>query len=51
VRRGEYQVALFLNPTRPEQVIAVAEAGERMPEKSTFFYPKPPTGLVVRTLR
>lgn len=48
VREGAYQMALFLNPTRPEQVVAVAEAGDRMPEKSTYFYPKPPTGLVIR---
>ena len=50
VLRGEFQLALFLNATRPEQVIAVAEAGDRMPEKSTYFYPKPPTGLVMRDL-
>ena len=50
VRRGDYQLALFLNPTRPEQVTAVAEAGDRMPEKSTYFYPKLPTGLVMRTI-
>jgi uncharacterized protein (DUF1015 family) len=50
VLSGEYQLALFLNGTRPEQVIAVAEAGERMPEKSTYFFPKLPTGLVVRAL-
>jgi uncharacterized protein (DUF1015 family) len=50
VLRGEYQLALFLNPTRPEQVSAIAEAGDRMPEKSTYFYPKPPTGLVMREL-
>jgi uncharacterized protein (DUF1015 family) len=50
VLRGEYQIALFLNPTRAEQVISVAEAGDRMPEKSTYFYPKLPTGLVLRPL-
>jgi uncharacterized protein (DUF1015 family) len=48
VRQGEAQLALFLNGTKPDQVIAVAEAGDRMPEKSTYFYPKPPTGLVIR---
>jgi uncharacterized protein (DUF1015 family) len=47
---GEYQLALFLNPTRPEQVGAIADVGDRMPEKSTYFYPKPPTGLVMREL-
>jgi uncharacterized protein (DUF1015 family) len=50
VVRGEYQIALFLNPVRAEQVIGVAEAGERMPEKSTYFYPKIPTGVVMREL-
>ena len=50
VLRGEYQLALFLNPTRPDQVMAVAESGDRMPEKSTYFYPKLPTGLVIHEL-
>jgi uncharacterized protein (DUF1015 family) len=50
VLRGDAQLALFLNPTRPEQVRAVAELGDRMPEKSTYFHPKPPTGLVMREL-
>jgi uncharacterized protein (DUF1015 family) len=50
VLRREYQLALFLNPLKPEQVLSVAEAGERMPEKSTYFYPKIPTGLVIRDL-
>jgi uncharacterized protein (DUF1015 family) len=50
VLRGEYQLAIFLNATKPEQVVAVAEAGDRMPEKSTYFYPKLPTGLVLHEL-
>ena len=33
-----------------DQVAAVARAGERMPEKSTYFFPKAPTGLVLRPL-
>jgi uncharacterized protein (DUF1015 family) len=41
-------VALLLNPTPVEAVIAVAAAGERMPRKSTFFTPKPRTGLLLR---
>lgn len=40
--------ALLLNPTPVEAVIAVAAAGERMPRKSTYFTPKPRTGLVLR---
>jgi uncharacterized protein (DUF1015 family) len=39
-----------MNPTRIEQVKAVAAAGEKMPQKSTFFYPKIYTGLVVNKL-
>jgi len=30
-----------------DEVIAVADAGETMPQKSTYFYPKVPTGLVL----
>jgi uncharacterized protein (DUF1015 family) len=50
VRGGEAQAAFLLNPTRVEQVCAVAEAGDRMPPKSTYFWPKPVTGLVIHTL-
>lgn len=45
-RAGEFQVALALNPSGLEDVIAIAENGERMPRKSTHFYPKPVSGLV-----
>jgi len=41
---------LFLNATKIEQVIEVANAGERMPQKSTYFYPKLITGLVINKL-
>ncbi len=47
VRRGEAQLALLLNPTKPEQVRAVTSEGDRMPQKSTFFYPKLLSGLVI----
>jgi uncharacterized protein (DUF1015 family) len=47
VRRGDAQIALLLNPTKPEQVKAITAEGERMPQKSTFFYPKLLTGLVI----
>ncbi|MBI2001959.1 MAG: DUF1015 family protein, partial [candidate division NC10 bacterium] len=43
-------LALFQNPPRVEQVQAVAMAGERMPQKSTFFYPKVLSGLVINPL-
>jgi len=50
VDRGECQALFLLNPTRVDDVAEVARAGERMPEKSTFFYPKVYTGLVMRLL-
>jgi uncharacterized protein (DUF1015 family) len=46
VDKGEGQLAILLNPTRVEEVMAVAGQGERMPQKSTDFYPKLLTGLV-----
>jgi uncharacterized protein (DUF1015 family) len=47
VESGRWQVALLLNRTPVEQVLAVADAGERMPAKATFFYPKLATGLLL----
>jgi len=49
-RAGGGAVALYLNPLRAEDVFRVTEAGEVLPQKSTFFTPKLPTGLVFRTL-
>jgi uncharacterized protein (DUF1015 family) len=46
VDSSKYQAALLLNPTRAEQVSRVAAHGERMPQKSTDFYPKLVSGLV-----
>jgi uncharacterized protein (DUF1015 family) len=48
VRKGGGVVALYLNPLQPDDVFRVTGAGERMPQKSTFFSPKVPTGLVFR---
>ncbi len=45
---GEFQAAFLLNPTPLWQVQAVAESGEVMPQKSTWFHPKIPAGLVFR---
>jgi len=47
VDRGDYNLSLFLRPTRISDVIAAARAGERMPGKSTYFYPKVPAGIVI----
>jgi uncharacterized protein (DUF1015 family) len=46
----EYQLAFLLSPTRAEVVKAIADAGDRMPRKSTYFYPKAPAGLVFNRL-
>lgn len=47
VRDGEYQAAFLLNATKIEEIKDVTETGERMPQKSTYFYPKCLTGLVI----
>jgi uncharacterized protein (DUF1015 family) len=47
VDSGRAQAVFFMNPTRIEQVKAAAAAGEKMPQKSTFFYPKIFTGVVI----
>jgi uncharacterized protein (DUF1015 family) len=50
VRAGRGAVALYLNPLTPEDVFRVTGAGEVLPQKSTFFTPKLPSGLVFRPL-
>ena len=51
VDAGEAQMLVLMNATRVEEVKAVAATGDKMPQKSTYFYPKLPTGLVMRVLR
>ncbi len=46
VEQGSYQLGFLLNPTRLEQVRELSERGEKMPQKSTDFFPKLLTGLV-----
>jgi uncharacterized protein (DUF1015 family) len=50
VDRGEAEAAFLLRPTRIEDVWAVARRGEVMPQKSTFFYPKLTSGLLMLPL-
>jgi uncharacterized protein (DUF1015 family) len=47
---GDCQAVFFVNPTRIDQVQAVAAAGEKMPQKSTFFYPKVFSGVTINIL-
>jgi uncharacterized protein (DUF1015 family) len=50
VATGACRLAVLLRATPPGQIVAVAEAGESMPAKSTFFHPKLPSGLVIHPL-
>lgn len=49
-QRGGFRLAFLINPVRVEQVTAVADAGELMAQKATFFYPKLYTGMVLNPL-
>jgi uncharacterized protein (DUF1015 family) len=46
VTEQEYQLAVIVNPVKPGIIKAIADAGDRMPRKSTYFFPKIPAGLV-----
>ena len=50
VDNGESNCAFFLNPTAVSEIGAVAQNGEKMPQKSTYFYPKLLTGLVMNNM-
>jgi uncharacterized protein (DUF1015 family) len=50
VAGGEATVAVLLRPASVAQIAAVGHGGERMPPKTTFFWPKPRTGIVYRRL-
>lgn len=50
VDEGKFQCSFILNPTRVTEIRDVAAAGEKMPQKSTYFYPKMITGLVMNDL-
>ena len=51
VQSGDAQAAFLLAPAHPRLVKKLADQMERMPRKSTYFYPKAPTGLVAYALR
>ena len=50
VHTGKCPIALILNPTRLDQMQEVSDAGLIMPRKSTYFYPKVMTGLVINKI-
>jgi uncharacterized protein (DUF1015 family) len=47
---GQKQAAFFMNSVKMQQLMMVTDAGERMPQKSTYFYPKVYTGLTIHKL-
>ncbi|TAJ20122.1 MAG: DUF1015 domain-containing protein [Dehalococcoidia bacterium] len=50
VESGACRLAILLNATRAQQITDVADAGEVMPQKTTYFYPKLATGMVYNPL-
>jgi uncharacterized protein (DUF1015 family) len=50
VREGRADLALYLPPARVEHIRRVVASGDTLPQKSTYFWPKPRTGMVVRPL-
>ena len=50
IKEGKYQLAFLLNSPQPEILQAAANAKDKLPRKSTYFYPKLPTGLIINPL-
>ena len=42
VEKEDFQAAFILNASKAEEILAIASGGEKMPQKSTYFYPKLP---------
>lgn len=47
VQAGEYQCSFLMNPPKVSDIRAVSGSNEKMPQKSTYFWPKPVTGIVM----
>jgi uncharacterized protein (DUF1015 family) len=50
LEKEDYQAAFILNASKAEEILAIASGGEKMPQKSTYFYPKLPSGLIVNKI-
>jgi len=50
VLSGEFQLAFIIQAVRPEMIKEISDISDRMPRKSTYFYPKLPSGLVINRL-
>jgi len=50
LEKEDYQAAFILNATKAEEIQTIVASGEKLPQKSTYFYPKLPSGLIVNKL-
>lgn len=50
LEKEDFQAAFILNATKAEEILAIISTGEKMPQKSTYFYPKLPSGLIVNKI-
>jgi uncharacterized protein (DUF1015 family) len=50
VEKEDFQAAFILNASKSEEILAIASGGEKMPQKSTYFYPKLPSGMIVNKI-
>jgi uncharacterized protein (DUF1015 family) len=50
LEKEDFQAAFILNPPKAEEILTIAGGGETMPQKSTYFYPKLPSGLIVNKI-
>jgi uncharacterized protein (DUF1015 family) len=51
VVNGEYQITFILKPLKPRTIREIADVGDRMPKKSTYFFPKLPSGVFMYSLK
>lgn len=50
VDKEDYQAAFILNPPKPAEILSITQSGEKMPQKTTYFYPKLISGLVINKI-
>jgi uncharacterized protein (DUF1015 family) len=50
LEKEDFQAAFILNPPKTEEILTIANSGEKMPQKSTYFYPKLVSGLIVNKI-
>lgn len=50
LEKEDFQAAFLLNASKAAEILTIASGGEKMPQKSTYFYPKLPSGLIVNKI-